>query len=64
MKEAPGRINLFEYDEKKGTFCKKDVQKIESLPTFEKTQEKLTDDYYDIIEQMEDDDESFSDANR
>lgn len=49
---------------KKGTFCKKDVQKIESLPTFEKTQEKLTDDYYDIIEQMEDDDESFSDANR
>lgn len=64
LKEAPGRINLFEYDEKKGTFCKKDVQKIESLPTFEKTQEKLTDDYYDIIEQMEDDDESFSDANR
>ena len=62
MKEVPGRINLFEYDDTKETFCKKDVQKIESLPIFDRIQEKLIDDYYDIIEQMEDDNDAFSET--
>jgi len=62
LKEAPGRINLFEYDDTKETFCKKDVQKIESLPIFDRIQEKLIDDYYDIIEQMEDDNDAFSET--
>ena len=62
LKEVPGRINLFEYDDTKETFCKKDVQKIESLPIFDRIQEKLIDDYYDIIEQMEDDNDAFSET--
>lgn len=62
LKKAPGRINLFEYDDTKKTFCKKDVQKIESLPIFDRIQEKLIDDYYDIIEQMEDDNDALSET--
>lgn len=62
LKEAPGRINLFEYDDMKETFCKKDVQKVESLPTFDRIQEKLINDYFDIIEQMEDDNDTFSET--
>ncbi|VUX11459.1 AAA family ATPase [Streptococcus vestibularis] len=62
LKESSGRINLFEYDDKNETFCKKDVSRIESLPIFDRIQEKLVDDYYDIIELLEDDDESFSET--
>ena len=62
LKEVPGRINLFEYDDTKETFCKKDIQRIESLPIFDRIQEKLIDDYYDIIEQMEDDNDAFSET--
>ena len=50
----------FADDDTKETFCKKDIQRIESLPIFDRIQEKLIDDYYDIIEQMEDDNDAFS----
>lgn len=59
LEDSYNRVLLYEYDSSGGSFSKKNMKELESLPTFDEVQEEIIDRYYDIIEKQENSDDYF-----